>query len=185
MWSWNVDYSWKDLSVLSLSSKQFVLVCLAGCYWSNGKVGKEWNKCAKGVRCETCKATLDFPVQIRLSGQKWLRVIGVCYCLGLICRRGPFLIWWVIMVGCFSESTTPGIMSHCYISSVWTSSLHESHTGDLFYFVQIFVVIGATSGVWQHIVIFAWWHVHVILRGSTYYNIYYRRNFRQQFPVPK
>ena len=51
--------------------------------------------------------------------------------------------------------------------------------------VQVFRVIRATIDVWQHIIIFAWWHVHVILSGSTYYNIYYGRNFRQQFPVPK
>ena len=51
--------------------------------------------------------------------------------------------------------------------------------------VQIFGAIGATSDVWQHVVTFAWWHMQVILRGSTYYNIYYRRNFRQQFPVQK
>ena len=76
------------------------------------------------------------------------------------------------------------IMSHCYISSVWTSSSHESHTGDLFIFVLIFVAIGVTSSVWQHIVIFAWWHVYEILRSSTY-KIYYRCMFRQQFPVPK
>ena len=51
--------------------------------------------------------------------------------------------------------------------------------------VQFFGAIRATSGVWQHIAIFAWWRVHVILRGSTYYNIYNRRSFRQQFPLPK
>ena len=41
--------------------------------------------------------------------------------------------------------------------------------------VQIFGAIGATCGIWEHNVIFARWHVHVILRGSTYYNIHYRR----------
>ena len=40
--------------------------------------------------------------------------------------------------------------------------------------VRKFGAIRATSGVWQHIVIFAWWHVHVISRGSTQYNIYCR-----------
>ena len=50
--------------------------------------------------------------------------------------------------------------------------------------VQIFWAIRATSGNWQRIVIFTWWHVHFILRGSTYYNIYGRRDFRQQLPVP-
>ena len=47
--------------------------------------------------------------------------------------------------------------------------------------VQIFGAIGAISGVWQHIVIFAWWHVHVTSRGSTYYNIFYRRNCSSNF----
>ena len=51
--------------------------------------------------------------------------------------------------------------------------------------VQIFGTIAVTSRVWQHIVNFAWWHVREILRGSPYYNIYYKGNFRQQFPVPK
>ena len=47
--------------------------------------------------------------------------------------------------------------------------------------VQFFGAIGATCGVWQHIAIFTWWHaVNVILRGSTYNNIYYRRNFCYQ-----
>ena len=51
--------------------------------------------------------------------------------------------------------------------------------------VQIFRAIGATSGIWQHFVIFAWWHVHGVSRDSTYNDIYYRHNFRKQFPVPK
>ena len=33
--------------------------------------------------------------------------------------------------------------------------------------VQIFRAIGATSGVWQHIAIFAWWHVQVIFNSSS------------------
>ena len=33
--------------------------------------------------------------------------------------------------------------------------------------VQIFGAIGATSGVWQHIAIFAWWHVQVIFNSSS------------------
>ena len=63
------------------------------------------------VLCETCKATLFFAVQKGLSGQNWLSVIGACYCSGLMCRRGPFFIWCVIMVRYFSGSKTPGFAS--------------------------------------------------------------------------
>ena len=54
------------------------------------------------------KGLVIFSVKIGLTEQNWLYVIGVCYSWGLLCKMGHFSIRWVIMVGYFSESTTPG-----------------------------------------------------------------------------
>ena len=60
----------------------------------------------KTVLCETCKARVYFPVQNGLLGQNWIKVILVCFCLGLICYKGHFLILCLIVVGYLCESTT-------------------------------------------------------------------------------
>ena len=49
----------------------------------------------------------------------------------------------------------------------------------------IFGAVGQPLTLHSITSIFAWWHVNVIVRGSTYLNIYYRDNFRQKFPETK
>ena len=47
----------------------------------------------------------------------------------------------------------------------WSESEYDGKFG--FSMLQIFWAIGATSGVWQHFSIFAWWHVQVIFNLSS------------------
>ena len=71
------------------------------------RIGKNQNV-QKGYSVETVRLSYFFCAKRGCQGKIGFNVIGVCCSLGLICNRVHFSVRWKIMVGFFSESTTPG-----------------------------------------------------------------------------